>query len=172
MIERFAKLQRKMSSEHKEFFANGTAQRDMQNWNQPIAEGSTLYKPPFPEFSLLQRLLRTASQMELTPNQIIYELSNELEELKDLSLQALVYRLFFRSPIDYDGKLHLGVGELLLHNDALLDNAKKFIATGLNHFSNSENNVNGARFFLNLVFTSPSTLPMRVNMSTLNNLFS
>ena len=138
---------------HKDFFNLNSTKRDSALWAQPTAEATSLIndrnKVTDP---LLYRLLRTTSQWELTPNQLIYELSNNLELLKDPSLQSLFYRLFFRSPINKDGETLLGVGELILNNQALRENVLSFIAKGLNHFSNSDQAMEGARFFFELSF--------------------
>lgn len=146
-------MQRVLSQpQHEKFFSLNSTKRDSNLWGKSTAEGNSLVYTKLPEHELLYRLYRTTSQWELTPNQLIYELSNDFESLKDPSLQALFYRLFFRSPINSSEKTALGVGELILNNPALIDNAKSFIAKGLNHFSNSPNSMEGARFFFELSF--------------------
>jgi|GEM_PF-2794242 len=138
-------------TEHQHFFEkNPVTKRDSSKWGTNKAEGHALSNSPQKEDMFL-RILRTLSQHEIVPGQLIYELTKEMKELKDPSLQALVFRLFFRSPI-VNGKIELGAGEFIKTNKALFENTLEFVHSGLGIALKSNEGIDGARFFFDLAF--------------------
>ncbi|MFQ5729424.1 MAG: hypothetical protein ACE5GN_03590, partial [Waddliaceae bacterium] len=101
---------------------------------------------------LLGKVLRTLSEWKLSPYQLMLEFGKDLSRLKDPSMQALFYRLFFRSPVDETGKAELGTGQLIVEDEALFENCKSFIHVGLNHFDNLDKSIEGSRFFFEMAF--------------------
>lgn len=121
--------------------------RKSESWARTNAEGSTLNKD---KDTLIKRLERTLAEWELSPSQILYELSKDLDLLKDPSLQALVIKIFFRSPILENGQVELGVGNLILNNPAFLDNAYNFINRNLSLIERKTDGIKIARFLFEL----------------------
>lgn len=143
---------RALSASHQQLFDYPVTQRKEAEWKKSVAEGVG-FQSHTKQSELLNRLLRTLSQWKLTPNQLIYELGSEFSELQNPSLQALIFRFFFRSPLLGDGKTELGVGELILHDDALFENVCTFTQKGLTYLFNADEDVSdAARFFFELSF--------------------
>lgn len=124
------------------------ANRKMLSWEQSIAEGKTLQNKNLDPLDVA--LLRTLSEWKLTPHQMILEFSQELERLKDPSMQTLFNLFFFRSVVDESDTAQLGTGQLICDDDALFESSRKFIQVGLNHFLRQERPVEGGRFFFEL----------------------
>lgn len=110
---------------------------------------------------LIDKLMRTTSEWKLTPYQLISECSNEMERFRDPSFQSLFFRLFLRAPVHtkttlniVETKSHLGIGELILNDPALVEICVQFIEKGLFYFSNIKSNegIKGNRFFLELSY--------------------
>jgi len=100
---------------------------------------------------LLTRLYRTLAQWELTPMQILYELNEEREALKEPDFQQLVIRFLFRSPLTADG-MKLGAGEMIVENDAFFEQAKEFIRKGLAEGSEVNGGTESSPFYLELSY--------------------
>ena len=149
--------QRPINQEHKSFLTLPQASRLETNWSQEDAEGRALIEKKCTD-NLLKRILRTLSQPDLVPNQIIYELSRDFKRLQDPSLQSLIFYLFFRSPALQENRfspirsLNLGAGNLIVTNPALFDNVLTFINKGLRYSYKSDKTLSTGRFFFELSF--------------------
>jgi len=136
------------------------ALRNREKWEQDTAEGRDLLLKSTASFEkfrdinilFLEKMLRTLSQWELTPTQLLYLIESEPEQLKDPELQELLLELFFRSPVlkPDTGAVELGAGDLILHNQALLDQAAKVIKEGLAVQFHLEDGLEIGRFYLAL----------------------
>ncbi len=120
--------------------------RDEYQWNRETSEGATF---DIENDSLVRRLERTLAEWELSPNQILYEISKELNALKNPSLQALVIKVFFRSP-QLSTDLELGAGNLILSNQAFFENAHTFINKTLLTVESYPDGISIARFLFEL----------------------
>ena len=144
-------MHRPLVKAHTDFLALSATHRKETEQQQDIAEAYALREFPQKE-SLLHRILRTLSQWELTPNQLIYELAKEIKELQNPSLQGLLLRLFFKSPIVGSKQLELGAGNLILRDQALFENARSFIDKGLTYLLDSDEDLSAGKFFFELSF--------------------
>lgn len=149
--DQIAQMHRSLENSHLVFLNKEATYRNEPIWKQETAEWAALYKFE-PQGGLLHRILRTLSQWELTPNQLIYELGKEIKELHNPSLQALAMRLFFRSPILKNNSLELGAGNLILTDVALFENVRAFIDKGLTFILSSDEDISAGRFFFELSF--------------------
>ncbi|MCB1118991.1 MAG: DUF3638 domain-containing protein, partial [Chlamydiia bacterium] len=121
--------------------------RKQGNWARSTAEANAFLSGG-QERTLEQRFNRTLSEWELAPYQLLQEMMQERDKLKDPHWQRLFLTLFFRAPIDEEKKLQLGAGDLL-EDPKLGENCLAFIESGLNHYlSLTEGKVDGGRFFL------------------------
>lgn len=130
------------------FFNDPSTGRHTSDWQRGKAEVTSLQaeiKDP-----ILKRLHRSLSEWKLTPNQLVMEMSQEIEAFQALDLHTLFYRLFFRSPVSKKKVAGLGAGQLLVDDQdfSLYNNCKAFIAKGISHFEKLDNPLNGVRFFL------------------------
>jgi hypothetical protein len=149
-----------LSQQHQHTADLAIANRNMSRWKQPTAEGTTLSKLKVDkQETFLTRLERTFSQNELTPQQLMFEISSNLNEVCDPSLQNLLFRLFLRSPyqVNSDNQLTttlFGVGEQIIKKEgaSLRNQALALIAKGIDHFQDKPAGLDGARFFLQLSF--------------------
>jgi len=142
---------RRLSSSHGRLFDHHHPQssRFVEEWNQDFAEGRSLGNAVLDP--LLKKVLRTLTEWKLTPYQLLSEFSDELEKFQDPSMQTIFYRLFFRSPVE-NNKAELGAGQLILEDDALFRECKKFIMKGLAFFQSSPKKIEGGRFFFEFAF--------------------
>lgn len=127
--------------------------RNIANWELSIAEGKALELQASDKYELEHRLLRTLSQRELSPHQMIYEIAQEggFDKLVRSSFQHFFFYLFLRSTFDEQSS-HFGVGKIIVNDNALINNARTFMIQGLAYFFNHKNGVNGARFIFQLSF--------------------
>jgi hypothetical protein len=136
--------------EHKALAKKAVSGRDMSKWEASTAEGTTLKEIKDQE-TFLHRLERVFSQRELTPYQLISEISKNIHAVSDPSLQNLLFQVFLRSP--YEGKARFfGIGEEVLKDKNFRDLASQLIQKGFNYFKNKQDGLDGARFFLQLSF--------------------
>ncbi len=124
-------------------------QRKMEEQKREVAEATTL-KETYPPLVQLDRWRRATSEWTLTPYQLIEECEGELTRLIDPQQQALFFLLFFRAPVDHAGCAHMGAGELIVEDEALLTRTTQFIASGLAFFyeSKDKKRIQGVQFFL------------------------
>ncbi|QVL58014.1 MAG: DUF3638 domain-containing protein [Simkaniaceae bacterium] len=148
-----------LDREHRQFLEIPQATRKMDRWQRGTAEAQALNRKNFPPF--LRDLSRTLSEWKLTPDQLFFELQRDYELLKNPSLQTLIYQLLFRSPVDENNQVHLGVGALILDRD-VLESFKEFTEKALSYFSNlrhkqeaadlETSEVDGIKFLFELTF--------------------
>ena len=87
--EAASEMHHPLNPEHKKISEKEVAGRNIHQWNKNIAEGVSLKDLSGRDHSLLQRMLRTLSQWKLGPNQLIYEVSKELDQLENPSFHSL-----------------------------------------------------------------------------------
>ena len=158
LIARALRLQHRCFSEkHQEFFRwDGKNIRHIKDFGRGDWEARSLmlFSRLFTEQPLLKRLMRSLSEWQLTPYQLIAETEYELEKFKEPSFQATFIRLFFRSPVLESGEFLMGVGDLIIREKALIKNCHQFIQSGLSYFEDQRDgkNVVGGRFFFEFSF--------------------
>lgn len=139
------------SKQHLEFLNSIWAGRKASKWKRGKSEGVILHDHASEAENLLNKILRVLPQWKIAPQQIFYELSSEFKELNNTSLQGLLLHVLFRSPIEKEDSLKLGLGDLVTKNRALLEQAKVFIEKGL-RYSLKDKALTTARFFFELSF--------------------
>jgi len=147
---------------HKDFLKLKVAGREQKSWKSNEAEAEALLKSDGLT-PLLKKLKRTLGEWELSPDQILYEIGQDVNVLEDASLQSLVMRLFFRSPVIEEGipgvrfgetktRLELGAGNLIAEQ-SLFEKAVSFVRKGLISQENKrEGRMKVGNFFFELSF--------------------
>lgn len=141
------------------FIQKEPLKRHQKEWDKKVGEAKALEQESEKESTILKhsffdRILRTGTEWRLTPHQMVMELKKSLEETTSSDFQEAFFRIFLRSPVTLKNNAKLGVGELIVKDDALYEQCRQLISTGLNHFGNSKNinSVDGGRFFLELAY--------------------
>lgn len=167
--------------------------RKVKDRQRQVAEGTTLKIET--EHSFLKKLLRTASESNLTPYQLIFEAKNNLAEFSSEEMQGLFFRLFFRSSVTQKTKedpnrsmfslasiaalagkgelvknqAKLNAGQYLVEdNNLLLEQCRGLIDQGTAYYAIQPSPVTGGKFFFELAFFVSKYLKDNLNENRTN----